>query len=176
MASLSALKWHILVVFGIKVPVFLYDFAWQVVETKVVGSFAGTVSAENIFLLLFLPCKHPVGDPLSGLVRICAVGGLRQKGIEKWVRGQRHPSAAEADVDFAGFTRGLRPPPPSGSGFSARYQILPFQRHCFLCVEGENDWGIFSSLALPTEREMQGVPSALCGVPPLPPRYLGVND
>jgi len=33
--------------------------------------------------------------------------------------GEEHPSGAEARADFAGLMRGLKPPPPSGSSFSA---------------------------------------------------------
>jgi len=34
--------------------------------------------------------------------------------------GEKGPPAAKADIDFASFTRGLKPPPPSDETLSAR--------------------------------------------------------
>jgi hypothetical protein len=38
--------------------------------------------------------------------------------------GEKHPSGAEAHVDSVGFLRGLKPPPPSASSFSAACSVV----------------------------------------------------
>ena len=38
---------------------------------------------------------------------------------------EKGPSAAEADIDSAGFTRGLKPPSPSDVSFSAACEVAP---------------------------------------------------
>src|ERR1019366_41576 len=40
---------------------------------------------------------------------------------------EKHPSGATARADSAGFMRGLNPPPPSGSSFSAGCSAGPIQ-------------------------------------------------
>jgi hypothetical protein len=76
MAPSSALEWHILVVFGIKFPVFLYDSSWQVVETKMVGRIAIPAPAGNIFTAFF-PFKHPAGRRFPRLKPTSILPALR---------------------------------------------------------------------------------------------------
>src|ERR1035438_4926954 len=40
---------------------------------------------------------------------------------------KKPPSGAKARADYAGFMRGLKPPPPSGSSFSAGFSAGPIQ-------------------------------------------------
>lgn len=55
------------------------------------------------------------------LARDGAAGALQgvEKGVPLRSIGEEHSSEAKAHVDSFGFMRGLRPPPPSGFGFSA---------------------------------------------------------
>ena len=39
---------------------------------------------------------------------------------------EKRPSAAKADIQFTGFMRGLKPPPPSAWSFSAVCKPQPF--------------------------------------------------
>ena len=49
---------------------------------------------------------------------------LRKNSMFRVKVGGKHPSGAKARVDFFGFVRGLKPPPPSGSSFSAACVVL----------------------------------------------------
>jgi hypothetical protein len=56
--------------------------------------------------------------------------GTTEQAAEKpWLSGEtggKCPSGAKALLDSAGFMRGLKPPPPSGSGFSAACEVVPY--------------------------------------------------
>jgi hypothetical protein len=46
--------------------------------------------------------------------------------LEIWGEiGVKRPSGAKARIDSVGFMRGLKPPPPSGSSFSAACLVVP---------------------------------------------------
>jgi hypothetical protein len=47
-------------------------------------------------------------------------------GLSGKICGKR-PSGAKASIDSIGLMRGLKPPPPSISSFSARCKAVPFQ-------------------------------------------------
>ena len=59
-----------------------------------------------------------IADPILEKYPSGAKEAAEKLGISDESRKKR-PSAAKADVDSVGFMRGLKPPPPSGSSFSA---------------------------------------------------------
>jgi adenosylhomocysteine nucleosidase len=65
-----------------------------------------------------------------------AASGTAEQATEKLgISGETDrngPSVAKAAVDSVGFVRGLKPPPPSGTSFSAGGEVVPFQnkRQC----------------------------------------------
>lgn len=64
----------------------------------------------RIFFTTFLTAQTRVRGPFSGFGE--GLHGRRivpEKGIEKWIEGQRRPSGAKAGIDLAGFSRGLPP-------------------------------------------------------------------
>ena len=75
------------------------------VEPTVSASRPGAREALNKF------CRR--ANLPSGAKQAAEKGGIRGENPEK------HPSRAKAQVDSVGFMRGLKPPPPSESSFSA---------------------------------------------------------
>jgi hypothetical protein len=57
-----------------------------------------------------------------------APSGAKQAAQKLLIPGEiggKYPSVAKASVDSVGFMRGLKPPPPSGSSFSAACKARP---------------------------------------------------
>jgi hypothetical protein len=66
---------------------------------------------------------------LRGTLKLVSFYGTTKEAAEKLgilgeIRGKR-PSAAKAGIDSVGFMQGLKPPPPSGSSFSAACKVVP---------------------------------------------------
>jgi hypothetical protein len=68
------------------------------------------------------PEKPAVIFSTCGTAEQAAENGLFSRSI-----GEKHSSGAKARMDSFGFRRGLKPPPPSGFGFSAACEAVPFQ-------------------------------------------------
>jgi len=89
------------------------------------------LSATAVFfaLLAWLNC-HAIerweSEPSQQVLEECFSGAKQsaeKRGISGEIAGKR-PSGAEAHIDSVGFMRGLKPPPPFGSSFSAACKAL----------------------------------------------------